>query len=252
MVPGRLVYCRSAAKDWDVCPFLPINGAGCASLSGIKLSGGGTLATFFGQKHDSALITPMTKLAILEYPDPRLRNTAKPVEVVDDAVRQLVADLLETMYAAKGVGLAATQVDVHRRVLVLDVSEERNQPLAFINPELLSAEGRGPGEEGCLSVPDIYDKVQRATKVRVRALGGDGVPFEIEAEGLLAVCIQHEMDHLEGKLFVDYLSELKRQLIRRRLEKDRKQRGSGPVDREAPSRKAKPGAGTPRAVTPAL
>jgi peptide deformylase len=169
----------------------------------------------------------MTKLAILEYPDPRLRKTAKRVESVDDAVRQLVADLLETMYAAKGVGLAATQVDVHRRVIVLDVSEERNQPMVFINPELLKAEGRGPGEEGCLSVPDVFDKVQRATHIRVRALGSDGEPFEMDADGLLAVCIQHEMDHLEGKLFVDYLSELKRQLIRKRLEKERKQRSTG-------------------------
>lgn len=169
----------------------------------------------------------MTKLAILEYPDPRLRKIAKRVESVDDAVRQLAADLLETMYAAKGVGLAATQVDVHRRVIVLDVSEERNQPMVFINPELLKAEGRGPGEEGCLSVPDVFDKVQRATDIRVRALGRDGEPFEMDADGLLAVCIQHEMDHLEGKLFVDYLSELKRQLIRRRLEKERKQRSAG-------------------------
>ena len=166
----------------------------------------------------------MTKLAILEYPDPRLRKSAKPVQVVDDAVRQLVDDLLDTMYAANGVGLAATQVDVHRRVLVLDVSEERNNPMVFINPELKSATGRGPGEEGCLSVPDIFDKVQRATHIRVRSLGRDGQPFEMDAEGLLAVCIQHEMDHLDGKLFVDYLSELKRQLIRRRLEKERKQR----------------------------
>jgi peptide deformylase len=194
---------------------------------GIKLSSGGTLATFFSQKHDIALITPMTKLAILEYPDPRLRKTAKAVAVVDGAVRQLAADLLETMYAAKGVGLAATQVDIHRRVLVLDISEERNQPLVLINPEILLAEGRGPGEEGCLSVPDIYDKVQRATHIRVRALGLGGEPFEMDADGLLAVCIQHEMDHLEGKLFVDYLSELKRQLIRRRLEKERKQRSAG-------------------------
>ena len=194
---------------------------------GIKLSSGGTLATFFGRKHDIALITPMTQLAILEYPDPRLRTTAKPVADVDDAVRQLVADLLETMYAAKGIGLAATQVDVHRRVLVIDVSEERNQPMVFINPEILAATGRGPGEEGCLSVPDIYDKVQRAIHIRVRALGADGLPFEIDAEGLLGVCIQHEMDHLDGKLFVDYLSELKRQLIRRRLEKERKQRSAG-------------------------
>jgi peptide deformylase len=163
---------------------------------------------------------------------------------------------LETMYAAKGVGLAATQVDVHRRVLVLDVSDERNQPMVFINPELLSAEGRGPGEEGCLSVPDIYEKVQRATHIRVRALGLDGQAFELEADGLLAVCIQHEMDHLEGKLFVDYLSELKRQLIRRRLEKERKQRSSGSEIRAssgvATSGVATPGVGTPRASTPAL
>jgi peptide deformylase len=177
----------------------------------------------------------MTQLAILEYPDSRLRKTAKLVEIVDDAVRQLADDLLQTMYAAKGVGLAATQVDVHRRVLVLDVSEERNQPLVLINPELLAADGRGPVEEGCLSVPDIYDKVQRATHIRVRALGRDGTPFEMEADGLLAVCIQHEMDHLDGKLFVDYLSELKRQLIRRRLEKERKQRGSGSEIRAARS-----------------
>ena len=194
----------------------------------------------------------MTKLAILEYPDPRLRKTAAPVGVVDDAVRQLAADLLETMYAAKGVGLAATQVDVHRRVLVLDVSEERNQPMVFINPELLSAEGRGPGEEGCLSLPDIYDKVQRATHIRVRALGRDGNPFEIAADGLLAVCLQHEMDHLDGKLFVDYLSELKRQLIRRRLEKERKQRSSGSEARVAKPGATSPGVGTPRASTPAL
>ena len=194
----------------------------------------------------------MTKLAILEYPDPRLRKTAAPVGIVDDAVRQLAADLLETMYAAKGVGLAATQVDVHRRVLVLDVSEERNQPMVFINPELLSAEGRGPGEEGCLSVPDIYDKVQRATHIRVRALGRDGNPFEIDADGLLAVCLQHEMDHLDGKLFVDYLSELKRQLIRRRLEKERKQRSSGSEARVAAPGAPPPAIGTPRTSTPAL
>jgi peptide deformylase len=219
---------------------------------GIKLSSGGTLAIFFSQKYDIALITPMTKLAILEYPDPRLRKTAAPVGIVDDAVRQLAADLLETMYAAKGVGLAATQIDVHRRVLVLDVSEERNQPMVFINPELLSAEGRGPGEEGCLSVPDIYDKVQRATHIRVRALGRDGNPFEIDADGLLAVCLQHEMDHLDGKLFVDYLSELKRQLIRRRLEKERKQRSSGSEARVAKPGATSPGVGTPRASTPAL
>ncbi|GAC1672083.1 MAG: peptide deformylase [Steroidobacteraceae bacterium] len=190
---------------------------------GIKLSSGGTLATFFGQKHDIALITPMTKLVILEYPDPRLRKKAVPVAQVDDAVRQLADDLLETMYAAKGVGLAATQVDVHQRLIVLDVSEQRDRPVVLINPEILHREGSGPGEEGCLSVPGIYDKLTRATHIRVRALGRDGKSFEMDAQGLLAVCIQHEIDHLEGKLFVDYLSELKRQLIRRRLEKERKQ-----------------------------
>jgi len=187
----------------------------------------------------------MTKLAILEYPDPRLRKTAERVEAVDDAVRQLIADLLETMYAANGVGLAATQVDVHRRVIVLDVSEQRNQPMVFINPELLKAEGRGPGEEGCLSVPDVFDKVQRATHIRVRALGRDGAPFEMDAEGLLAVCIQHEMDHLEGKLFVDYLSELKRQLIRRRLEKERKQRSTGRDSHASARSVAAPAVATP-------
>jgi len=168
----------------------------------------------------------MTKLVILEYPDPRLRQTAEPVQVVDDALRRFADDLLETMYACKGVGLAATQVDVHKRLLVVDVSEERNQPLLFINPEILSAEELTSAEEGCLSVPGIYDKVKRPARVRVRALGRDGLPFELDAEGLLAVCIQHEMDHLEGKLFVDYLSELKRQLIRKRLQKERRQRSS--------------------------
>jgi peptide deformylase len=166
----------------------------------------------------------MTKLAILEYPDPRLRTTAAPIAAVDDAVRQLADDMLETMYAAKGVGLAASQVDVHRRLLVLDVSETRDQPLVLINPEIVAAEGRAPGEEGCLSLPGIYDKLERALRIKVRALDRNGVSIELEADGMLAVCIQHEMDHLEGKLFVDYLSELKRQLIRRRLQKERKQR----------------------------
>jgi peptide deformylase len=168
----------------------------------------------------------MTNLVILEYPDPRLRQTAEAVRVVDDAVRRFADDLLQTMYACKGVGLAATQVDVHKRILVVDVSEERNQPLLLINPEILSAEGLAPAEEGCLSVPGIYDKVKRAERIRVRALGRDGEAFELDAEGLLAICIQHEMDHLDGKLFVDYLSELKRQLIRKRLQKERKQRSS--------------------------
>jgi peptide deformylase len=180
----------------------------------------------------------MTKLAILEYPDPRLRKLAAPVKIVDDAVRQLASDMLETMYAAKGVGLAATQVDVHLRMIVLDVSETRDQPLTLINPELLKTEGSGPGEEGCLSLPGIYDKLTRATHIRVRALGTDGHPFEMDAEGLLAVCIQHEMDHLEGKLFVDYLSELKRTLIKRRLEKERKQRAAGNETRVPASAKA--------------
>jgi peptide deformylase len=166
----------------------------------------------------------MTKLAILEYPDPRLRTTAEPIAVVDDAVRQLADDMLETMYAAKGVGLAASQVDVHRRLLVLDVSETRDRPLVLINPEIVAAEGRAPGEEGCLSLPGIYDKLERAERIKVRALDRNGASFELDADGMLAVCIQHEMDHLEGKLFVDYLSELKRQLIRRRLQKERKQR----------------------------
>jgi len=145
---------------------------------------------------------------------------------VDDALRQFVDDLLETMYAANGVGLAATQVNVHKRVLVIDVSEQRNDPLVLINPEILSAEGREIVEEGCLSLPGIYDKVQRATKIRVRAMGRDGQLFEREADGLLAVCIQHEIDHLEGQLFVDHLSELKRQLIRKRLQKERRERTS--------------------------
>jgi peptide deformylase len=209
-------------------PFLPFARAQVrAANTGVKLSSGGTLATFLSQKHDIALITPMTKLVILEYPDPRLRKKAAPVAVVDDALRQLADDMLETMYAAKGVGLAATQVDVHKRLIVLDVSESRDQPLVLINPELLKKEGSGPGEEGCLSLPGIYDKLSRATHIRVRALGRDGASFEMDADGLLAVCIQHEMDHLEGKLFVDYLSELKRQLIRRRLEKERRQRSTG-------------------------
>jgi peptide deformylase len=169
----------------------------------------------------------MTKLVILEYPDPRLRTKATPVAVFDEALRRLVDDLLETMYGAKGVGLAASQVDVHKRLLVLDVSETRDQPMVLINPQILSAEGRVPGEEGCLSLPGIYDKLERAARIRVRALDRNGKPFEIDAEGMLAVCIQHEMDHLEGKLFVDYLSELKRQLIRRRLQKERKQRSTG-------------------------
>jgi len=178
----------------------------------------------------------MTKLAILEYPDPRLRRKAEAVRVFDDALRQFVDDLLETMYAARGVGLAASQVDVHRRVLVIDVSEERNRPLALVNPEILAAEGLEPAEEGCLSLPGIFDKVKRAPKIRVRAQDAAGAVLEMDATGLLAVCIQHEIDHLEGKLFVDHLSELKRQLIRKRLQKERKQRSpSGESRATAPA-----------------
>ena len=164
----------------------------------------------------------MARLTILEFPDPRLRKKAAPVEVVDDEIRRLVDDMLETMYAAPGIGLAATQVDVHRRVLVLDVSEEGNQPMVFINPEILASEGGCDSEEGCLSVPGYTETVQRAESIRVRALNRDGESFEMDADGLLAICIQHEMDHLEGKLFVDYLSQLKRVRLRKRLEKTRR------------------------------
>lgn len=161
----------------------------------------------------------MAKLEILHYPDPRLRNQAEPVGEVDDAVRRLVDDMFETMYAAPGIGLAATQVNVAKQVIVLDVSENRDQPLCLIDPMILRAEGEEEMEEGCLSVPGVYELVTRAERIEVRALDRDGRPFEMEAEGLLAVCIQHEMDHLQGKLFVDYLSQLKKQRIRKKLEK---------------------------------
>ena len=171
----------------------------------------------------------MAKLTILEYPDPRLRTKAEPVAAVDDAIRQLVDDLLETMYAAKGVGLAATQVDVHRRILVTDISAERNEPRVFINPQIVERDGQIEAEEGCLSVPGIFDTLRtRAEHIRVRALGRDGQPFELEATGLLAICVQHEIDHLDGKLFVDYLSELKRNRIRKKLEKDKRDRLATP------------------------
>jgi peptide deformylase len=173
----------------------------------------------------------MTRLTILEYPDVRLRTVAVPVATVDDTIRELAADMLETMYASKGIGLAATQVDVHRRLLVVDVSEERDQPYVFVNPEIIARDQVGSHQEGCLSVPGIYDDVERAQKLRVRALDRDGRPFELEAEGLLAICIQHEIDHLDGRLFVDYLSELKRQRIRKKLEKERRQRGDSPSRR---------------------
>ncbi|ROR34253.1 peptide deformylase [Inmirania thermothiophila] len=165
----------------------------------------------------------MAKLTILHFPDSRLRNRAEPVERVDDEVRRLVDDMFETMYDAPGIGLAATQVNVPRRVVVIDVSEARDQPLCLINPEILAAEGEEVSEEGCLSVPGVYERVRRAARVRVRALDREGAPFELDAEGLLAVCIQHELDHLEGRLFIDRLSELKRERIRKRLEKLRRQ-----------------------------
>jgi len=168
----------------------------------------------------------MAQLAILEYPDPRLRTKAASVTRFDAALKQQIADMLETMYAAPGIGLAATQVDWHHRLLVIDISEEKDQPLVFINPEILSREGQASGEEGCLSVPGIYDDVPRAARVRVRAQDADGATFERDLDGMLAVCVQHEMDHLEGKLFVDYLSELKRQRIRKKLDKERRERGT--------------------------
>ena len=168
----------------------------------------------------------MTRLTVLEYPDPRLRTIAQPVQTVDDELRTLVDDMLETMYASKGIGLAATQVNVHRRLLVADVSEEQDQPLVFVNPEVVSREEVDVHQEGCLSVPGIYEEIQRAQRIRVKALGRDGQPFEMDVDGLLAICVQHEIDHLDGKLFVDYLSELKRQRIRKKLEKERKLRGT--------------------------
>ena len=168
----------------------------------------------------------MTRLTILEYPDPRLRTIAQPVQTVDDELRTLVDDMLETMYASKGIGLAATQVNVHRRLLVADVSEGQDQPMVFINPEIVSREEVDVHQEGCLSVPGIYEDVERAQRILVKALGRDCQPFEMDVDGLLAICVQHEIDHLDGKLFVDYLSELKRQRIRKKLEKERKLRGT--------------------------
>jgi peptide deformylase len=160
----------------------------------------------------------MAQLEILRYPDARLHKIAQPVAEVDDRIRRLVDDMLETMYAADGVGLAATQVDVHERVIVIDVSPDRDEPLVLINPELVwASEEMAVGEEGCLSVPQIYDKVERHARIRARAIGRDGEPFEFEAEGLLAVCVQHEMDHLLGKVFVEYLSPLKRNRIKGKM-----------------------------------
>ncbi len=167
----------------------------------------------------------MAKLEILHYPDPRLRTKARPVDRVDEHVRTLVEDMFETMYQAPGIGLAATQVNVHKQIVVIDISEDRSQPLVLINPEILSSEGETDTEEGCLSVPGIYETVSRAERIRVSTLDLEGDRREIEAEGILAVCIQHELDHLEGRLFVDYLSRLKQSRIRKKLEKKAKLTG---------------------------
>jgi len=164
----------------------------------------------------------MAKLKILEFPDPRLRKKAVPIAAVDDALRRLIADMFETMYAAPGIGLAATQVDIHRRLLVADVSAEKDDPYVLINPEIVAQDGLEVSEEGCLSVPGYFEEVERAERVRVRYLDRDGEAMEADFEGLLAVCVQHEIDHLDGRLFVDYLSEAKRQRIRKRLQKDRR------------------------------
>ena len=164
----------------------------------------------------------MAKLTILEFPDPRLRTRAIAVETVDDELNTLIDDLFETMYAAPGIGLAATQVDVHKRLLVVDVSSDNSEPNALINPEIIELDGETMTEEGCLSVPGYYEEVKRAEHIRVRFLDRKGEEAELQAEGLLAVCIQHEVDHLDGKLFVDYISEAKRQRIRKRLLRDKR------------------------------
>lgn len=174
----------------------------------------------------------MALLPILSFPDPRLRTIAQPVKEITDEIRQLAADMLETMYQAPGIGLAATQVDRHIQLIVIDISENKDQPLVFINPKLTPlTEEKQPYEEGCLSVPQIYDKVERASRVKIEALNLDGEKIEIDADSLLAVCIQHEMDHLNGKLFVDYLSPLKRQRAREKVEKVVRQREKVAVKR---------------------
>ncbi|HYE37430.1 peptide deformylase [Methylocaldum sp.] len=168
----------------------------------------------------------MAILTILEFPDDRLRKKAASVQLVDESIKRLVDDMFETMYAAPGVGLAATQVNIQKRIVVIDVSEEKDAPVCLINPEIVEKNGSEEMDEGCLSVPGIFEKVARAETVKIRALDRNGDPFELEADGLLAVCIQHEIDHLDGKLFVDYLSPLKRQLVRKKLKKDQRQRAA--------------------------
>ncbi len=164
----------------------------------------------------------MARFDILCFPDPRLRTIAQSVEKVDDELRGIIDDMFETMYDASGIGLAATQINLHRRLIVIDLSEERSQPQVLINPMILERSGTQEGDEGCLSVPGYYEMVERAESIRVEALDRDGNPFELEAEGLLAVCIQHEIDHLDGKLFVDYLSKLKRSRIKKKFIKAQK------------------------------
>jgi peptide deformylase len=180
----------------------------------------------------------MAQLTILEFPDPRLRTRAAPVRDFDAALARLVEDMLETMYAAPGIGLAATQVNVHKALLVIDISDAKNDPQVFINPKILSRDGVTQTEEGCLSVPQVYDLVERAERVRVRAQDRFGETFERDLEGLLAVCVQHEMDHLDGRLFVDYLSSLKRERIRRKLVKEQRERGGAPRARGESTRLA--------------
>ena len=180
----------------------------------------------------------MALRTILEFPDPRLRTRAQPVTRFDAALGTLIADMLETMYAAPGIGLAATQIDVHKRLIVIDLSKDHNEPLVIINPEILSREGEASTEEGCLSVPGIFDDVKRAAKIRLRSHDRSGVVLEQDYDDILAVCIQHEMDHLEGKLFVDYLSEMKRERIRKKLEKERKERASPAAARVGGARRA--------------
>ena len=180
----------------------------------------------------------MAQLTILEFPDPRLRTRAAPVRDFDAALHRLIEDMLETMYAAPGIGLAATQVNVHKALLVIDISDVKNDPQVFINPKILSRDGVAQTEEGCLSVPQVYEKVERAERVRVRAQDRHGEFFERDLEGLLAVCVQHEMDHLDGRLFVDYLSSLKRERIRRKLVKEQRERGAAPRSRAPPEHAA--------------
>jgi peptide deformylase len=175
----------------------------------------------------------MARLPVLEYPDPRLRIRAEPVTKFDTDLKTLVADMFETMYAAPGIGLAATQVNVHKRILVCDVGVESKQPFCLINPEIIRAEGSTNAEEGCLSVPEYYDFVDRAAVIRVRAQDSEGRVFELDAEGMLAVCIQHEMDHLEGKLFVDYLSDLKRERLKKKAAKKAKRAAEDAADARA-------------------